>query len=78
MGINNQTVAAPLIFPRHTSGQDGAPFPDRIGAVARASQGLLPPPFWMNVVLTSALGQNAHAGYAFPPAMSIQWGMKNQ
>ena len=56
MGINNQTVAVPLIFPRQPSRQDGAPFLDTVvEAVARASEGLLPPPFWMNVVLTATV-----------------------
>ena len=59
MGINAQRVMAPISsFPdgtdRRRHGQIGAgwgtfPLAGPV-AVARASEGLLPPPFWMNAV----------------------------
>lgn len=51
----------PLIFPRQRSRQDGAPFRRGVPtAVARASSGLLPSPFWMNVVLPGMYCSNAN------------------
>ncbi len=54
-------------------GRKGHRFPRRASkAVARASEGLLPPPFWMNVGLTVL--HNRFPRYASPEGMSTEGG----
>ena len=50
VGATATGASLPLIFPRARARQDLAPFLTAFGraAVARASTGLLPPPFWMS------------------------------
>ena len=69
MGINNLTVA----IPTHLSSTAveagwGTVSPIEVEAVARASEGLLPPPFWMNVVLTTTV---CHGSTLTVPAASL-------